>query len=214
MKVFIPDAWPTSDVVIICGLKSPGDDVPFAELDALYTYILHEALKVKYALKNLSFLVVPVHEGNKLGSTPHSLASLLSLSLGQVHLTLSEFYSLLNVPLAEASNQDIRVLHASLGDFLTDRSRAGSHFIEVGKIHVEISRCWLQRPLETSDCAGVEANAFANHLAEASVTVELTQELYQFDLRVWVKTHTKQAILEGHSFTSGKFLYGKYHLSK
>jgi hypothetical protein len=175
---------------IICGIKNAGSDMPFAQLDALYRHILLNADEV--SLKILSFLMSPVHGTEKLGTTLRSLALLLSLSHGQIHLALLKFNSLLDVPPREETEKDIQVLHASLGDFLTDRSRAGSDlFVEQGKIHAEICRRWLQQSSNTSGSSITEIRGFANHLACASVTAELTNELSQFNLVMWITLHIR-----------------------
>ena len=174
---------------IIRGIKSPGDDLPFAELDALYRYIVQAADNVEHALQILRFLVVPLDERAtrvRLGKTPCNLASLLSVPLAQAYLALGEFYSILDIPPPEESEKEIRVFHASLGDFLTDRSRAGPQlFAVVGEIHADISKCWLQH--NAPEFFIEEGWPFSRHLDEASVTAELSDELYKFDLIGWIK---------------------------
>ena len=180
---------PIQSLDVILGIKSPtiGDN-PFAELDSLYRHILLTADKP--ALQMLTFLVLPVQGTEKLGMTMRSLALLLSLQHGEIYISLLKFSSLLNVPPLEDSGKDIRVCHASLGDFLMDRSRAGPDlFVEQGKVHAEIASRWLQQSFNPLGSPVTEAQGFANHLSCASVTDELTKELSEFNLVMWITIH-------------------------
>ena len=180
---------PIDSLDVVLGIKNPtiGDN-PFAELDSLYRHILLTADKA--ALQMLSFIVVPVRGTEKLGMTMRSLALLLSIQHGEVYLSLLKFSSLLNVPPLEDSGKDIRVCHASLGDFLMDGTRAGPElFVEQGKVHAEIASRWLQQSFNPLGSPVTEARGFANHLSCASVTEDLTKELSRFNLVMWITIH-------------------------
>jgi len=71
--------------------------------------------------------------------TPRLIESLLSLREGEVFMVLSDFHSIISVPSPHEQNSPLRLFHASLGDFLTDRSRSSdTFFLDPGVCHRNI----------------------------------------------------------------------------
>jgi hypothetical protein len=98
---------------IVLGIRPSQKDLSFAELDALHIHILAGVEDVEPVLKILSHLF--------FGATfyPGSLDDLeqfLTLQPGDVELYLGDLSSLVSI----GPNQKIKVLHASLQDFLVD----------------------------------------------------------------------------------------------
>ena len=150
-------------------IANPMGDIPFAELDSLYRHIFASVHNIKGVLRILGALLFAQRLYSKKTAPndpelpipvtdPRFLEELLSLNRGDVSFILSDLHSILSVPDSRrnpiASQQPspssstgpksgetgIRILHSSLIDFLTDRSRAGRYFINSVKVHAELAR--------------------------------------------------------------------------
>ena len=140
--------------------NSVGDRTPFAELDCLYRHVFASVHNIKTVLRILGALLFGqrLHSKKSPNGTvelaipitdPRFLEELLSLNRGDVYFALGDLHSILNVPEPRRSSTPtnskppdagIRILHSSLIDFLTDRSRAGRYFINSVKVHAELAR--------------------------------------------------------------------------
>ena len=128
---------PTDRLDIVLGIRPPQKDLPFAELDALYMHILAGVEDVEPVLKILSFLF--------FGATfyPGSLDDLeqfLTLQPGDVELYLGDLSSLVSI----GPDQRIKVLHASLQDFLVDPTPSKEFWINPRARHTAFARCCLR----------------------------------------------------------------------
>ena len=160
---------PMERLEAVLRIVNPLGDIPFAELDCLYRHILGSAHNIKGVLRILGALLCSqklYSRKDTLGkleisipiSDPRFLEELLSLNRGDIPFILTDFHAILNVPDArrnttsQSSNakvldQGLRILHPSLSDFLTDRSRAGRYFINAVKVHAELARCCIRNIL-------------------------------------------------------------------
>ena len=112
---------PTDRLDIVLGTRPPQSDLPFAELDALYTHILAGVEDIERVLEILSFIFF--YNYSPLPMT--LIENALSLQRGDVELYLGDLNSLVNFE----PHQSIRVLHASLTDFFVDSSRSKAFWI-------------------------------------------------------------------------------------
>jgi len=143
-----PHHWPTDRLEIIFGLSNPGIDTPFTELDALYIHIFSTVKNINRALEILSLLLLT---RTKMQTTPQLLEDLFFLRHGDVYITLSDLHSVMDVP-APATNRAssvIRIVHASLGDFLLDKSRSAKLYIDAGNAHANLTRYFLKHLSKT-----------------------------------------------------------------
>ncbi|KAF8806738.1 hypothetical protein BYT27DRAFT_6607351 [Phlegmacium glaucopus] len=134
---------PTDGLDIIFGLSNPGVDTPFAELDTLYIHIFSNVKDLNKALEILSLLLL---KQTDMPLTPRLLEKLFFLRYGDVYIILSDLQSLMDVP-APAINKDpseIRIYHASLGDFLLDKSRSAKFYIDAGSAHATLTGYFLK----------------------------------------------------------------------
>jgi len=138
-----PTHRPTKRLDVILGLTSVPDDMPYKQLDALYTHIFSSVIHIAGALRILGSMLFVGSAVSYL--TPTFLENLLCLDEGDVHLYLSDLHSILYVPTPQLNMDDdeIRILHASLGDFLIDKLRSGDYYVDEGKVHADIARCCL-----------------------------------------------------------------------
>ena len=186
-----PKHRPHDRLNIVLGISSSGSDTPFAQLDALYKQILSSVDNLHRVLQILGALVLI-----RLGPfSPRGLEILLSLQEGDVSLALSDLHSILYVP--EPPKQGgVRMLHASLSDFLFDRLRAGELFISTEQCHTELARCIIeqirsQNPTSITSMHQIvyhnTVQELTHHLSHSLLTQELLDELGHIDLGVVLK---------------------------
>ena len=113
---------PVDRLDIILGLRPPRRDLPFAELDALYTHILAGVEDIERVLEILSLVFFCTNRGpiREWNLSPPIIENFLCLSHGDVELYLGDLNSLVNIE----PGQNICVLHASLTDFFVDPARS------------------------------------------------------------------------------------------
>jgi hypothetical protein len=142
--------WPPDRLDIIFGLLPRGKTTPFAEIDALYSYILSAASdnieKILDIFIVLLFLQISHSEWKK---SVQFLESFLSYRTGEIFMVLSDMHSIISVPFPHQQDMAPRFLHASLGDFLVDRSRSGEDFfLDPGVGHRKIAT-WMMTKIQT-----------------------------------------------------------------
>ena len=128
---------PMDRLDIVLGIRPPQKDLPFAELDALYMHILAGVEDIEPVLKILSHLFF------RAAFYPGSLDDLeqfLTLQPGDVELYLGDLSSLVSI----GADQRIKVLHASLQDFLVDPTRSKELWINPRARHTVFARRCLQ----------------------------------------------------------------------
>jgi hypothetical protein len=138
--------WPPDRLDIIFGISPRGKTTPFAQMDSLYLYILMSASdNIDTALE--IFAIFVFLQRPEIQVTQRVIESLLSLRTGEVFMVLSDLHSIIFVPPPDEQNSPLRLFHASLGDFLTDRSRSGdAFFLDPGVCHRNIVK-WTVRQL-------------------------------------------------------------------
>ena len=132
---------PTDRLDIILGIRLPQKDLPFSELDALYTHILAAVEDIECVLEILGivFFHNPFSARQELW-TPPIIEQFPSLQPGDVELHLGDLNSLVNYE----PDQYIGVLHASLPDFLVDPTRSKTFWINPQARHTAFARRCLQ----------------------------------------------------------------------
>ena len=155
-----PHHWPTDRLDIIFGLSNPGIDTPFAELDALYVHIFSTVKNISRALEILSLLLLTRTD---MEITPQLLENLFLLRHGDIYIILSDLHSVIDVPApaADRASSVIRIFHASLGDFLLDKSRSTKLYIDTGNAHATLTRYFLKH-LSKMDLSTSKGHIFFN----------------------------------------------------
>ena len=128
---------PTRRLDVVIGVVPPGpSDLPFAELDALYKFIIYSTDDVQLTARLLIMIV--------MGPSSSTLLDLiLSFEPGSSVLHLSDLGSLVSAEDIGGSPY-FDVLHASLYDFLTDPARSGALYVDPGLIQADIARGYLR----------------------------------------------------------------------
>ena len=132
-----PRHWPTDRLEIIFGIMSRGNDIPFAALDALYTHIFSLVEDINKVLGVFSVLLLV--KAPMIPRTSAFIEDLVGLRRSDLNVTLLDLHSILDFP-AEGEFGEIRVLHASLGDFLFDQARSRTYHINQGHAHANLAR--------------------------------------------------------------------------
>ena len=142
---------PTKRLNIILGTIDAGALKPFEQLDILYStiFLTINPEDLDRTLRLLGVLLVPLQPelpDITLSTTflplrsvwsPQIVEGLLELEPGDVRTLLFDLESLLTVG---GDNEEIRFFHASLSDYLFDRSRSGNFWIDAGMVYTDLAQ--------------------------------------------------------------------------
>jgi len=128
---------PMDRLDVALGIRPPQKELPFAELDALYTHILGSVEDVERVLEILSLLLF-FHRVQQVWNSSQ-IEEMLSLQHGDAKLHLGDLSSIVNTEL-----NTIRILHASFTDFLVDPTRSKQFWINPPARHTVFARQCLQ----------------------------------------------------------------------
>ena len=136
-----PKHRPQDRLNIIFGISAAENDAPFAELDALYRQIFSTVIDADKLRDVLSVILLTTH----VPKTQAAIEEFLSYSSGTVDILLRDLSSVIGLPLPEEIDGQIQILHASLTDYLYDRSRSVDMFIDVEAAHAAIALRLMHR---------------------------------------------------------------------
>ena len=133
--------WPPDRLNIIFGKSKPGQEAPFAELDSLYHLILSSVADAEKLQDLLMFLVFqPFWESNMWRKqTTTLIEKFLFYRPGEIDMILTDLHSIIDVPPPENDISELQFFHASLPDFLLDRSRSMDHFLDQGAAYAKFT---------------------------------------------------------------------------
>ncbi|PPQ84635.1 hypothetical protein CVT25_015555 [Psilocybe cyanescens] len=143
-----PRHRPTHRLEVVLGIQHPkAGDSPFAELDALYRHILMGVEDVDLILQIIGFVVL--HPPNYYNSATF-IEAFLSLAPGDVELLMQNLGSLISVEIHpyHAEVLTVRLLHASLKDYLLDQSRSKDFFLDCLQMHTHYAELCLAHMTE------------------------------------------------------------------
>ncbi|KAJ3507509.1 hypothetical protein NLJ89_g6260 [Agrocybe chaxingu] len=137
---------PTRSLDVILDLRPPSvhRDLPFAQLDALYTFILAGTGDADVVLKILGLHFALGGDMQYMEEVNvqeiEVIEALLDLEDGDVRIALSDLSSLLEVAefYDEGNPYQITFHHSSFPDFLLDRERSKTHHIDMKNMHAII----------------------------------------------------------------------------
>ncbi|KAF8798343.1 hypothetical protein BYT27DRAFT_6902617 [Phlegmacium glaucopus] len=187
-----PRHWPTDRLEIIFGIMSRGKDTPFAALDELYTYIFSSVGDINKVLEVFKVLLLMKASIRKCSAF---IEDLLGLRRDDLKITLIDLHSILDIPF-KADAGEIRVLHASLGDFLLDKSRSGDYHINQGHAHANLTQHLIRfvprttRNHEISVLHSLSCAIFTVHCVQSYPTAELLDVLWNSStLTFWTSVY-------------------------
>ncbi|CAA7269432.1 unnamed protein product [Cyclocybe aegerita] len=173
-----PDSHPAQYLDVVLGL-SPSNycEPPFAELDALYYHILSSLPDERTSLRILALVVLPSQGWNQ---TPQRFDSFLGLRSGVSQQILHKLASIIKLD----DDSKIRLLHASLADFLLDRCRSQNFYVDVPLQAANFARlCFQNSAGATSEILFeriVLYRAFS-YCSLAALTDKLLEDLADFN---------------------------------
>ncbi|KAF9473459.1 hypothetical protein BDN70DRAFT_965091 [Pholiota conissans] len=147
-----PRHSPQERLNTVLTLSTTGKQTPFAHLDMLYRSILSSVADIDRVLKILTWLILPKYDFLKEFSHTDTLMRLSGKLLDEwigfnIHTALIDMHSLVFVP--EDSRADaLRIHHASLYDFLIDRSRSHDLLPPGSQVSEELAALNLRELLE------------------------------------------------------------------
>ena len=128
-----PRHAPDHRLEIVLDLRPKGKDLPFAELDSLYRYVLSSTEETTTTVQ-----IVATALALRYGARIDQLSDILDISPRDIKLRLIDMGSLV-----EYGEYFLDILHASLGDFLFDKSRSRELYIDHRAIHTKIVQALL-----------------------------------------------------------------------
>ena len=133
--------WPPDRLNIIFGKSNAGQETPFAELDSLYHLILSSVADAEKLQDVLMLLVLqPFWE---CGMWSRQTTTLIEMFLfyrpGEIDMILTDLHSIIYVPPPGNDISELRFFHASLPDFLLDRSRSMDLFLDQGAAYAKLA---------------------------------------------------------------------------
>jgi hypothetical protein len=142
-NISLPHAHPAIQLEIINGIRprNPSEN-PFAHLDALYQHIFSRVKRLKTVQNVLAFHLITSE------SHVHNLESLFQLAAGELEVLFTELTALLR---CSADFASMKILHASLPDFLLDESRSGDYYINLNEYRTNLLFLFLERPCPITD---------------------------------------------------------------
>ncbi|PPR00960.1 LOW QUALITY PROTEIN: hypothetical protein CVT26_015553 [Gymnopilus dilepis] len=206
---------------VIMQLRSAGRDLPFAELDALYKHIFASLDKADVVLILLIIAFPMICDRNLTFATcdVFAIGKILALDPGEVEMLFCDLASVavLKETIIEAEKDFSRIeqakgrevtalsiLHASLFDFLQDKSRSGPYYLDVQAVRLElVQKCicfiniclenlgeallkiWLDESfddLENADAHFEALKCFINNLDRALSAPALHDDISSFDI--------------------------------
>jgi len=126
---------------IIFGQPKPDQETPFTELDGLYHFILSSVIDTDKLQDVLMFLVLrPFSQGSLWSKQMTTLIEqFLFYRPGEIDMILTDLHSIIYVPPPGEYFRKLRFFHASLSDFLLDRSRSKDLFLDQGAVYAKLT---------------------------------------------------------------------------
>jgi hypothetical protein len=123
---------PANRLDVVLGIRPPRHvrEMPFGELDALYTHIFTSVQDREMILLILGFRLLPSLRYPRMNA--EELEDFFLLNQGDIDMLFGDLSSIITT-----SDVDpyIHILHASLGDFLFDAARSKEFYIDLSNIH-------------------------------------------------------------------------------
>ncbi|TFK36241.1 hypothetical protein BDQ12DRAFT_725281 [Crucibulum laeve] len=79
------------------------------------------------------------------------LDKLLTFRPGMVYMLLTDLHSVLSLPADASSSVPINIPHASFSEFLLDRSRSQTFFVDLGLVYADLAACCLRQCTTSSE---------------------------------------------------------------
>ena len=134
-----PNSNPVQQLEIVRGLRASGEESPFAQLDALYRHIFSCVRNIDLVISILAYVI--------LGDDPNmfSLARLIDVPQVDLDVGLAALSSIITWKTSEYEPPSVVFLHASLPDFLLDKTRSHEYHINASTWSTHFATLWFQK---------------------------------------------------------------------
>ncbi|KDR70136.1 hypothetical protein GALMADRAFT_888788 [Galerina marginata CBS 339.88] len=193
--------WPPDRLDSVFGLSAAATDNPLAELDLFYHHILSSVQDVGKVIEVLTVILFV-----EFTKTRNVVEDILFYRRGEVDTVLRDLHSLIQVPLPNDEHGELQIFHASLPDFLLDRSRSGIFYIDTAQANTKLTKLCLKHFKQPHVMCqdGINLHRlrahFMLHCVNAQPTPDLLEELYDIDmsahLAFWASDKNVFGILE------------------
>ena len=122
---------PADRLNVILGIRPPRHvrEMPFGQLDALYTHIFTSVEDRETVLLILGFQLLPFRD---ISMNAGNIEDFFFLNRGDIEMLFGDLTSIITISQVPPY---IDILHASLGDFLLDAARSKEFYIDFSTIH-------------------------------------------------------------------------------
>ncbi|KDR68993.1 hypothetical protein GALMADRAFT_256229 [Galerina marginata CBS 339.88] len=179
---------PPNRLDIILGLNPAASarDMPFAELDALYRHIFLSVQDLDTALLILVWDMISRKSRSSAGGwTVNWIEKIFSLSRGEIRLLFCDLLSIIDITKEGDEWEWLHYFHASLEDFLFDKSRSKELYLDAPQRSADFSCTLFQYfpKIPAMDIPiGSIYEALETFLKSALPTVELRHEILNFNI--------------------------------
>ncbi|KAF9549498.1 hypothetical protein CPC08DRAFT_769061 [Agrocybe pediades] len=185
---------------MVLELRPHDGDSPFAELDALYANILKSSSNIEKVLEVLSLGVLKVLTTKEEPGSVNEIEKVLAYDEGEVEMLFCDLGAL--VTFSQSPRSTLKILHASLYDYLLDEARSNQFHIDLyGKYigrHMAnvlnyIASCGPEYDPYDFLSLGLRAASFfvenSFKLPRCTIPPELPQAAFSFSLKEFLAPH-------------------------
>ncbi|KAF8172452.1 hypothetical protein BJ912DRAFT_1080713 [Pholiota molesta] len=184
------------DVIFSLLAGGHGSETPFASLDALYHYILSSVAEPAKVQQILTLLVLSDPDEMEMLEV-EEIEQFLDLDVRRV---LVDMHALVFVPPVQLLPPEkfavLRFHHASLYDFLMDRSRSRDFYIDASQGHIDLTLRWWKvifnnnNEYSTQLRLHTRLSNFVHHFSKSPASsIELADDFASFDLKQLLEEH-------------------------
>jgi hypothetical protein len=152
---------PTERLNVILGIQPPrhAREMPFGELDALYSHIFSSVEDRETILQILGFYLLLPRQTPPMRVVDAEV--FFHLNRGDIEMLFGDLSSLVTI-----TNNRLYILHASLGDFLIDAARSKEFYIDFSSIHTTCMHLCFQhiKQCTSTYCPSNEVAAYLDRL--------------------------------------------------
>lgn len=141
-----PRANPSAQLEVIRGIRvrDPSSQNPFVQLDALYQHIFSQVEALDKVFEILAFVLL--RKGNGIDY----IQGVFQLEGGDINVLFADLAAVIECePGIKRNDSKLKFLHASLPDFLLDKSRSGRYHIDTNESRTKLLCMLLERPPPT-----------------------------------------------------------------
>ncbi|KAF8194577.1 hypothetical protein BJ912DRAFT_1141437 [Pholiota molesta] len=175
------------DVIFSLSARGHGSETPFALLDALYHHILSSVAEPAKVRQILTILVL------KHPASPLYLDQIEIFLDLDVRRVLVDIHALVFVPPPSDYEAKLRFHHASLFDFLMDRSRSHHFYIDANQAHIDLTCRWWKVIFNNQYSTQLDLHTclhhFVHHCPKSPAGIKLTDDFACFNLRQLLENH-------------------------